>query len=300
MATDARSVRSTRSGRAPRAASRPSRSCWPAPPGPARPPATASRCWPSTISPASAATAGSSESRIPKTLAASRRSASSSREYGSREDSTASPRPFTTCSVVQMSALLRPGRQHHERGDHQGDGQAVELRELGAGAPAEQDVRRPQRTGRRRQQQTHPAELVERHRERLGDQQHPSPGGGDRDEVERRRDSTVGQHQRAEELHGDRDTQREVGQRAVEAPVHQPERHPERHHGQPRLARVAPPARSGQWHAGSAPRTGSAAAPTRPPRSPGPGWPPVPRRTAPTPRHRRPAAARGHETRPPP
>ena len=56
------------------------RSPRPRPRAAGRPPAAGARRWPSTSSPARAATAGSSESRMPNTGAASRRSASSSSE----------------------------------------------------------------------------------------------------------------------------------------------------------------------------------------------------------------------------
>ena len=127
------------------------------------------------------------------------------------------------------------------------------------------------------EQQPDPAQLVEGHRQCPGDEQHPSPGRDDGQVVQRPAREHRGEHQRAEELHRHRDPERQVGERPVEAPVHQAQRHPEGHDREPVLSAVPAQGRAGQreqdqgrerdpqQHRPAAPTSGTSVAASAPP-----------------------------------
>ena len=121
--------------------------------------------WPSTTSPASAATAGSSDISTPNTRAGSRRSASSSSEYGITDEASATAAPAASSSGSQQRAagLADAHRQDRHGADRHRDREPGAAGEQPPGADREQDVGRPHR---RRQQREGDADACRASRRR--------------------------------------------------------------------------------------------------------------------------------------
>ena len=169
---------------------------------------------------------------MPNTRGGILRSASRSSVYGITDDNSATPSPATRThgSNQRRSAVGHAERHGHQRRDGHSQSQAVAFRGVAAQRRADQDVQAPERSRGEGEQNTDKVEVAaslhqQDHtacREHGPERVQPSPRPGQ------------GHRQRPEELDGDRDPQRDPGQRQVEAQVHQAENHAVAEHHCPR------------------------------------------------------------------
>jgi hypothetical protein len=158
------------------------------------------------------------------------------REQGDAEPDQQQRRP-----VDDGPGPVRAERQHHERGDAERAGEAVEPGQHAPDPRRRHDVARPAHAGDERERQAaqgHVARRVEAEQRDAGRGEErpravePAAGLGER------------QQQRPAELDGDGDAERDGPQREVEDEVHRRHAHAEQRRGLPRLAVPAPEAGS--------------------------------------------------------
>ena len=180
------------------------------------------RCWPSTTSPASAATAGSRLSRMPKTWAASRRRAISSREYGRTDDSTAMAAPRQSASGVHSAdpPVSTPTGATSTAAIVIAMASPSSWANRAPVRCAEDDVCRPRAACGQGESQPGQVNLCPRRAGYPGDQDDADRRTGDGEQVLASVGQHRGQHQGTDELDGDRHADGYPGQRAVEEEVH--------------------------------------------------------------------------------
>ena len=180
------------------------------------------------MNPAVAATAGSRLISTPKTPAGIRRSASSSSVYGIADDiiPTAMPTASTAGDQQVRAALGDPDRRQRDGRHQHRERQPGPTREGLPDAHAEQDVGGPEGAG---QQGERHAEPVQVGAAEVRQQQDAGRGERHPGEVERPARAEHRNTERADELEGDGDAERDPVERRVEGEVHPREREPEQH-----------------------------------------------------------------------
>ena len=175
--------------------------------------------WASATAPANAATAGSRLRRIPNVAAVSWRSAASSSAKGSTDPrtATASPTSRTRASRSALPAGREPERREHDRGHEERQGEPRAHGPVLEHSLGQQDVGRPAGRGPEGEGEPDRIELDTR----APQQGHPGAGQRDPEEVACATRPDHGDRERAQELDGRRQAERNAVDRLVEARVHE-------------------------------------------------------------------------------